>query len=79
MAEYNDKVDEDVYDLEQDFIGKAKMLGHMARSEESHSNGFGTEVDAKDFLDSFEELVNKADKALKALKRKVKTHYPKIN
>jgi len=79
MAEYNSEINEDLYELERDFLAKAKNLGSMARIEESHSQGHGTFKDSQDFFSEYEKLVVETSIALAKLKVKAKVHYPKIN
>ena len=78
MAEYNDKVNEDLYENEEDFLAKAKNLGTMARTEQSHSQGHGTLEDCQDFFSEFEKLVVETSIALAKMKVKAKVHYPNL-
>ena len=72
--EVNDKVDNESTDL----LLKCRELGNLARSYESHSDGFGTEELSQDFINEFEELISESQKALDALKSKLKEHYPNL-
>ena len=78
MSGYNYEVNDSVDNESTDLLSKCKLLGDEAHSYESHSDGFGTEELSQHFIDGFEELVSKSQKALDALKSKLKNHYPNL-
>ena len=78
MSEYNYEINDKVNDEEIDFLSKASDLGTIARSYQSHSDGFGTEELSQGFINGFEELLSKTQKALDALKNKLKEEYPNL-
>ena len=78
MAEYNHEINDKVHSEWEKFLEETTTLGSWAETEESHSNGVGTEEIAQGFVTEFEGQLNKSSIALANLKQKLKEYYPNL-
>jgi|TARA_R110000824_G_scaffold106610_5_gene252006 hypothetical protein len=78
MAEYNHEINDKVYSECEKFLEETTTLGSWAETEQSHSNGFGTEEIAQGFVTEFEGQLNTSSISLAKLKEKLKEHYPNL-